>query len=78
MFPRHEDPAIAGDERIEPEALKLDLSQIFGGSDPEELARHERDRALGDATGKGSAAEDESETPAALDRLVDELDDLDL
>jgi len=82
MFPQHNDPAIAGDPKASAEGLKLDLSQLFGGSDPSQLAAAERDRALAE---KGPR---ESESPPAktprppakddLDRLVDELDDLDL
>jgi NAD-dependent dihydropyrimidine dehydrogenase PreA subunit len=72
MFPKHDDPAIAGDERIEPDALKLDLSQIFGGADPEEMARRERDRAMDERT------KNEATAGKGLDQLVDELDEFDL
>ena len=75
MFPKHDDPAIAGDERIEPDALKLDLSQIFGGADPEELARRERDRALDERTLNEAAS---GSADKELDQLVDELDEFDL
>ena len=90
MFPKHDDPAIAGDERIEPDALKLDLSQIFGGADPEEMARRERDRAMDERTKdertKDERASDERASDEAapgsadkgLDQLVDELDEFDL
>jgi len=82
MFPQHHDPAIAGDPKASKEGLKLDLSQLFGGVDPAELAAAERDRAW---TQKQSAQRQPGpahrETPSSaddLDRLVDELDDADL
>jgi NAD-dependent dihydropyrimidine dehydrogenase PreA subunit len=51
MFPQHTDPAIAGDLRASREALKLDLSQLFRGLTPAELAAAERARALADQRG---------------------------
>jgi len=77
MFPQHQDPAIAGDPAASPQALKLDLSQLFGGATPAELAAAERDRALAER----APADLKSPTPPTkddLDRLVDDLDDLDL
>ena len=82
MFPQHDDPAIAGDPKASLEGLKLDLSQLFGGANPLDMAAAERDRALAEKqrrqTGQSPA---DSDTPARnddLDDLVDELDDLDL
>ena len=74
IFPEHADPAIAGDPAASADGLKLDLSQLFGGGDPSQLAAGERDRALSEKQRR------ETEPPAQddLDRLVDELDDLDL
>lgn len=77
MFPQHQDPAIAGDPAASPQALKLDLSQLFGGATPVELAAAERDRALAER----DHTDLKSSTPPTkddLDRLVDEVDDLDL
>ena len=82
MFPQHGDPAIAGDANASLESLKLDLSQLFAGINPAEMAASERDRALAEREGQAS---DGSSAPGAtsprkddLDQLVDELDDLDL
>ena len=74
MFPQHKDPGIAGDPKASLGGLKLDLSQLMAGMNPADLAKAERDRALAE-----KQAEDAK--PARkdkLDRLVDELDDLDL
>jgi hypothetical protein len=70
LFPQHADPAIAGDTRASsPGGLRLDLSQLFSGVDPAELAAAERAGAL--AGGQApTAAEDD------LDRLVEKLDEL--
>lgn len=82
MFPEHRDAAIAGDPAASPQALKLDLSQLFGGADPGQLAAAERDRALAERTREdGRSPTREASKPAAkddLDRLVDEVDELDL
>ena len=82
MFPEHRDSAIAGDPAASPQALKLDLSQLFGGADPAQLAAAERDRALAERARKaGGASTGEASKPAPqddLDRLVDEVDELDL
>jgi NAD-dependent dihydropyrimidine dehydrogenase PreA subunit len=63
LFPQHKDPGIAGDPQAAREGLKLDLSQLFGGKKPEQLAATERDRALAERD---------------LDRLVDSVDELDV
>lgn len=82
MFPEHADPAIAGDPAASAEGLKLDLSLLFGGADPAQLAAGERDRALSEKHRQATEPPaDEAAPPAPkddLDRLVDELDDLDL
>lgn len=75
IFPEHADQALAGDPNASLEGLKLDLSQLFGGAAPGELAAAERDRALAEnrqAHGDGLPQRD------ALDDLVDELDQMDL
>jgi len=82
MFPEHRDAAIAGDPAASPQALKLDLSQLFGGADPAQLAAAERDRALAErAREKDGPPTGEASKPPPqddLDRLVDEVDELDL
>ncbi|HUT90496.1 MAG TPA: ferredoxin family protein [Thermoguttaceae bacterium] len=82
MFPEHADPAIAGDPNASAEGLKLDLSQLFGGADPTQLAAGERDRALSEKHRRETQSSSDEATPPApkddLDRLVDEVDDLDL
>ena len=82
MFPEHNDPAIAGDPKASAEDFKLDLSQLFGGADAAQLAAAERNRALAekDRKQRRHAPTDADKPPAKddLDRLVDELDDLDL
>jgi NAD-dependent dihydropyrimidine dehydrogenase PreA subunit len=82
MFPEHASAAIAGDPEAAAEGLKLDLSQLFGGADPADLAAGERDRALADKRRQEAALRPDGPTssPAKdnLDRLVDELDGLDL
>lgn len=75
IFPEHADQAIAGDPKASLEGMKLDLSQLFGGAVPAELAAAERDRALAarrQADGDGLLKRD------ALDDLVDELDEMEL
>ncbi len=74
MFPQHTDPAIAGDPRASREGLKLDLSQLFRGLTPAELAAAERARALADQPGDAAPPRPPSPTDA-LDRLVDRVDD---
>ena len=81
MFPEHADPAIAGDPEASAEGLKLDLSQLFGGAEPAQLATGERDRALSEKHRQESESSSGEASPPAkddLDRLVDEVDDLDL
>jgi NAD-dependent dihydropyrimidine dehydrogenase PreA subunit len=81
MFPDHHDPALAGDPEASAAGLKLDLSQLFAGVDPAQLAAAERDRALADrrkntTSSLGGAGQQPAEDD--LDRLVDEVDELDL
>jgi hypothetical protein len=82
IFPQHADPAIAGDANASLESLKLDLSQLFAGISPAEMAAAERDRALAGQRGQERDAPAVSDpSPGSkdeLDELVDELDDLDL
>ena len=68
MFPRHTDSAIAGDPEASPGALKLDLSQLLGGFDPTDLAAGERDQAM----------VEKNRGQSDLDKLVDDIDDMDL
>jgi len=68
MFPRHDDPAIAGDPSADGAAVKVDLSILFGASGAEQLAAAERDRALAE----------EADGPDDLDRLVDEVDEMEI
>lgn len=83
MFPQHHEPGIAGD----PEAsknLKLDLSQLFRAANPAELAAAERDRALAEkkrqeeTTSPTDSSPDAPASQGSLDRLVDEVDDMEL
>jgi NAD-dependent dihydropyrimidine dehydrogenase PreA subunit len=74
MFPQHKDPGIAGDPTASRGGLKLDLSQLFAGQNPLELAAAERDRALREKQVEEANTSQKDE----LDHLVDELDDLDL
>ena len=82
MFPQHADPAIGGDANASPESLKLDLSQLFAGINPGEMAAAERDRALAEKRGQENNGSSARPSPSPrkdnLDRLVDELDDMEL
>ncbi|MHB8902389.1 MAG: hypothetical protein ACYC6Y_26820 [Thermoguttaceae bacterium] len=71
MFPQHADPAIAGDAEASLSGLKLDLSQLFSGAEPTDLALAERDRAL-------SQMESPVKRADKLDDLVDELDGMEI
>jgi NAD-dependent dihydropyrimidine dehydrogenase PreA subunit len=64
MFPRHDNPAIAGQSGASSSDFNLDLVQLLGGLDPQQLAAAEREKCVKE--------KDE------LDRLVDELDEMDL
>jgi NAD-dependent dihydropyrimidine dehydrogenase PreA subunit len=79
MFPQHHDPGIAGDPKAS-KSLKLDLSQLFRGTSPAEIAAAERQRAL-DEQWRQEDAKKQAPKPADqdnLDRLVDEVDDMNL
>ncbi len=78
MFPQHDDPGIAGDPKASLEGLKLDLSQLFGGATPEQLAAAERDRALAEKRRWESQSAESASDKDDLDGLVDELDQMDL
>jgi NAD-dependent dihydropyrimidine dehydrogenase PreA subunit len=80
MFPAHSDPAIAGDPSASAGELKLDLSQLFSGADPHDLAAAERQRAL-DEKRRQQTEQPKPEPDASapgLDDLVDEIDEMDL
>jgi NAD-dependent dihydropyrimidine dehydrogenase PreA subunit len=87
IFPEHKTPAIAGAPGEGPGGLKIDLSKLFGAPNAIELAAMERDIELvkdGRAAvglsvgiprrqaGKASTEKDD------LDKLMDELDGMDL
>jgi NAD-dependent dihydropyrimidine dehydrogenase PreA subunit len=87
IFPEHKTPAIAGAPGEGPGGLKIDLSKLFGAPSAIELAAMERDVELvkdgRDAVGlsvgipkrqTGKAATEKDD----LDKLMDELDSLDL
>jgi NAD-dependent dihydropyrimidine dehydrogenase PreA subunit len=87
IFPEHKTPAIAGAPGEGPGGLKIDLSKLFGAPSAIELAAMERDvelvkdgrAAVGLSVGiprrqTGKAATEKDD----LDKLMDELDSLDL
>jgi len=87
IFPEHKTPAIAGAPGEGPGGLKIDLSKLFGAPSAIELAAMERDvelvkdgrAAVGLSVGiprrqAGKAATEKDD----LDKLMDELDSLDL
>jgi NAD-dependent dihydropyrimidine dehydrogenase PreA subunit len=78
MFPQHKDPGIAGDPKASRGGLKLDLSQLFGGQTPAELAAAERDRALAERKTNHAAPVDKPADKDELDQLIDKLDESDL
>jgi NAD-dependent dihydropyrimidine dehydrogenase PreA subunit len=70
LFPQHKDPGIAGDPQAARSAVVQvanlpDLSQLFSGQMPAQLAATERDRAMAQRSDE-------------LDRLVDRVDELDV
>jgi hypothetical protein len=73
MFPRNDDPAIAGDWAMPAKQADLGLVQLFGGPSPQQTAAAERDEALRQQAASQPNASDED-----LDRLVDELDEMDI
>jgi len=87
IFPEHKTPAIAGAPGEGPGGLKIDLSKLFGAPSAIELAAIERDIELvkdgRDAVGLsvGIPRRQAGKAPAEkddLDKLMDELDNLDL
>jgi Pyruvate/2-oxoacid:ferredoxin oxidoreductase delta subunit len=87
MFPDYKTPAIAGAPVGAVEALKIDLTKLFGGGDAIAIAAEERDRELvrdgRDAVGMTVGIPKRQGNKAAgpkddLDRLMDSLDALDI
>jgi NAD-dependent dihydropyrimidine dehydrogenase PreA subunit len=90
VFPQHKTPAIAG-APVDTSALKINLSKLFGGPDPEsgavntavrERAEH-LENAGRDAVGPSVGipkrhTEKDAAAKDDLDNLIDELDALDL
>lgn len=72
MFPQHGNPAIAGDPAAPADGFDSNLVQLFGAAGPQDLAAAERDRALAEKAGAEKSPKDD------LDRLVDDLDQMDL
>jgi len=90
IFPQHKTPAIAGSAEVGG-SMKIDLSQLFGapdaGKSAEELAALERDEqllaagrdAVGMSVGMPKRQADQPAGPKDdLDKLMDQLDDLDV
>jgi NAD-dependent dihydropyrimidine dehydrogenase PreA subunit len=87
IFPQHKTPGIAGSDVENAGGLKIDLSQLFGAPTAIELAAQERDVELV-ATGRDAVglnvgipkrqADKASGPKDELDKLLDQLDDLDL
>lgn len=87
IFPQHKSPAIAGSPDGEAGGFKIDLSKLFGAPNALEQAALERDVEL-TAVGREAVGmsvgipKRQAEKPAApkddLDRLMDDLDALDL
>lgn len=87
IFPEHKTPAIAGAPGEGPGGLKIDLSKLFGAPSAIELAAMERDvelvkdgrSAVGLSVGiPRRQAGNEAAEKDDLDKLMDELDSLDL
>jgi NAD-dependent dihydropyrimidine dehydrogenase PreA subunit len=86
IFPQHKTPVIAGAPGGEA-GLKIDLSQLFGAPDAQDVAARERDEHLllagrkpvsvAEVIPKRQTAKDD-QPKDELDDLIDELDDLDL
>lgn len=89
IFPQHKTPAIAG-AAVDLGGLKIDLSRLFGapdeGKSAVEKAVNERDEqlmlagrnAVGMSVGVAPREEPASQPKDKLDRLIDQLDELDL
>jgi NAD-dependent dihydropyrimidine dehydrogenase PreA subunit len=81
MFPQHGDPAIAGDGAATATGSGPNLVQLSGGIDPRELAHRDQERAIDQHRRETRKKKDEGPQPGQpneLDRLVDEVDDLEL
>jgi len=91
MFPHFNNPAIAGDPKAKPEQRHVTLIDFFGPTpptapSPADLATAEREQALkelAEAQRRSGAKHPPAEKPAApadddLDRLVDEVDGMEL
>jgi NAD-dependent dihydropyrimidine dehydrogenase PreA subunit len=89
IFPEYKSPAIAGSDTGAVGGLKIDLSKLFGGeiNDALSMAVQERDRelvndgrnAVGMSIGIPKRQEGKPQAPKDdLDKLVDDLDKLDL
>jgi hypothetical protein len=87
IFPQHKAPAIAGSSIENAGGLKIDLSQLFGAPSAIEIAAQERDvelvavgrDAVGLTVGIPKRQADKPDEPKdELDKLMDQLDDLDL
>ena len=87
MFPDHKTPSIAGAATGTTGGLKIDLTKLFGGDDALVLAAQERDAELvkdgrqevGLTVGVPKRQADRPQGPKDdLDRLVDQLDALDI
>ncbi|HET6882913.1 MAG TPA: ferredoxin family protein [Pirellulales bacterium] len=87
IFPQHKSPAIAGSPNGEAGGLKIDLSKLFGAPDALQVAVLERDvelvaagkDAVGMAVGIPKRQHGKADEPKDdLDRLMDQLDDLEL
>ncbi len=87
IFPQHKTPGIAGSDVASAGGLKIDLSQLFGAPSAIEIAAQERDVELV-ATGRDAVGltvgipKRQADKPTGpkddLDKLMDQLDDLDL
>jgi len=91
IFPQHKTPAIAGAAVEAGASLKIDLSKLFGapetGETAEQAAIRERDeqlvaagrQAVGASVGLPRRHENASDEPKdELDKLIDQLDELDV
>ncbi len=87
IFPDYKTPAIAGAPVGNISGLKIDLTKLFGGGDAMAIAAKERDRelvadgrqAVGLTVGIPKRQADKLKGPKDdLDKLMDQLDDLDI
>jgi NAD-dependent dihydropyrimidine dehydrogenase PreA subunit len=86
IFPQHKTPAIAGSPAGAAGSLKIDLSKLFGAPDALEVAVLERDvelvaagrQAVGMTVGIPKRQQPKQGPKDELDRLMDQLDALDL